>query len=141
MFNLLQCTWDSLAQQCVKNVLYLFSVSIFLLHLYTHRWLFSRVKVASKPQPYRNTTSFFFINHAKREELDLQNEMIQQKVIWIFWKKSRQKKNSTIIHQSFQFGVVHKLREQVRREGGVSKMFTLLYNSYLVNWFTRGEGV
>ena len=38
-------------------------------------------------------------------------------------------------------GVVHKLREQVRGEGGVSKMFTLLYNPYLVNWFTRGEGV
>ena len=37
-------------------------------------------------------------------------------------------------------GVVHKLREQVRGEGGVSKMFTLLCNPYLVNWFTRGEG-
>ena len=37
-------------------------------------------------------------------------------------------------------GVVHKLREQVRGEGGVSKMFTLVYNPYLVNWFTRGEG-
>ena len=37
-------------------------------------------------------------------------------------------------------GVIHKLREQVRGEGGVSKMFTLLYNPYLVNWFTRGEG-
>ena len=25
-------------------------------------------------------------------------------------------------------------------EGGVLKMFTLLYNPYLVKWFTRGEG-
>ena len=38
------------------------------------------------------------------------------------------------------FGIVHKLREQVKGEGGVSKMFTLVYNPYLVNWFTRGEG-
>ena len=37
-------------------------------------------------------------------------------------------------------GVIHKLREQVRGEGGVSKMFTFLYTPYRVKWFTRGEG-
>ena len=37
------------------------------------------------------------------------------------------------------FGVIHKLREQ-DGEGGVSKIFTLLYNPYRVKWFTRGGG-
>ena len=50
--------------------------------------------------------------------------------------------NNTVacICSNVYLGVVHKLREQVRGEGGVLKMFTLLYNPYLVNWFTRGEG-
>ena len=91
---------------CKKCSIFIFCFHIFVTFIYTQMAFFkSKSCIKTARNHIEILLHFFFINHAKREELDLQNEMIQQKVIWIFWKKSRQKKKNFyhFMPQSFQF--------------------------------------
>ena len=90
---------------CKKCSIFIFCFHIFVTFIYTQMAFFkSKSCIKTARNHIEILLRFFLINHAKREELDLQNEMIQQKVIWIFWKKSRQKKNFYhFMLQSFQF--------------------------------------
>ena len=40
----------------------------------------------------------------------------------------------------YEYAVMGSFTNYVNRLGGVSKMFILLYNPYLINWFTSEEG-
>ena len=84
---------------CKKCSIFIFCFHIFVTFIYTQMAFFkSKSCIKTARNHIEILLRFFFINHAKREELDLQNEMIQQKVIWIFWKKSRQKKKLLPFH-------------------------------------------
>ena len=82
---------------CKKCSIFIFCFHIFVTFIYT-QMAFFKSKSCIKTATIYKYYFVFFINHVKREELDLQNEMIQQKVIWIFWKKSRQKKKLLPFH-------------------------------------------
>ena len=82
----------------------------------------------------------------------LHEELCKKKVVVVEPKFSRDFEQSirhfydaiettTKFPNAVSIGGIHKLREQSEGRGGVLKMFILLYNPYLVKWFTREEGV